>query len=87
MRRQILHDDQRLRLVEMVNSRHRARAGPALLPDQRMVLEERTLERQRPALADQPDIGQRLLGDDAADRAFDDEDQVQIAVSDLADGP
>ena len=57
-----------------------------LLPDQRMILEERTLERQWPALADQPDIGQRLLDDhrfSAVARADDSKDQVQVAVADL----
>src|SRR4029077_10272473 len=40
-----------------------------------------------PALADQPDIGQRLLQHDAAFGPFDDEHQVEIAVAHFADLP
>ncbi len=84
--RQILHDDQRLAFVEMIDRRHRARRS-RLLPGQRVVFEEGALQRQRPAVADQADIGQGLLDDGSSRGAFDDEDQVEIAVADLADLP
>ena len=86
VRRQILHDDQRLAFVEMIDRRHRARRA-RLLPGQRVVFEEGALQRQRPAVADEPHIGQRLLDDGGALVALDDEDQVQIAVADLAHLP
>ena len=86
MRRQVLHDDERLGFVEVVDLRHQA-GRARLLPGKRMVLEEGALERQRPALADQPHIGQRLLDDRSALVALDDEDQIEIAVADFTDVP
>src|SRR3954470_22672733 len=44
-------------------------------------------QRQRPALADQADIGQRLLHGDAAAAALDDENEIEIAVADFGDRP
>ena len=63
-RRQILHDDQRLAFIEMIDRRHRA-GRARLLPGQRVIFEEGALQRQRPAVADQADIGQGLLDDGA----------------------
>ena len=65
VRRQILHDDERLALVEVIDCGHAAGIARGL-PRQRVIFEERALQRQRPAFADQPHIGQRLLDDDAA---------------------
>ncbi len=84
--RQELHDDERLGLVEMQDLRHHA-GRPRLLPGQRVVFEEGALERQRPAVADEPHIGQRLLDHDRARRTLDDEDEVEVAVADLAHLP
>ena len=61
-----------------------ARAG---LVRQRQMFVVRTRQRQRPALADQAHIGQRLLDGDSAVAAAYDEDEIEIAVADLADGP
>ncbi|MNU03840.1 hypothetical protein D3C72_2480160 [compost metagenome] len=52
-----------------------------------MVFEERPLQGQRPALADEPDIGKRLLDDRSPLVAGDDEDEIEIAVADLLDLP
>ncbi len=83
---QVLHDDERLLLVEMEHGRHHA-GRALLLPAQSLIFEERAPERQRPALADQAEIGQRLLDDDRAAGPLDDEDEVQVAVADLAHVP
>ena len=64
----------------MVDRRCEPRRVAAVL-DQRLVLEEGALQRQRPAFADQPHIGQRLLHAEAAGRAAHQEDEVQIAVA------
>ena len=81
-RRHELHDDQRLVAVEVVDlgDRSGARGAPG---GQRVVLEPRALQRQRPAVADQADVGQRLLGDELAARAGEDEHEVEVAVADL----
>ena len=54
---------------------------------QRAIFEPAALERQRPGFSDETHIGQRLLDDDARGRPFDDEDEIEIAVADLADAP
>ena len=64
----------------MVDRGRQPRRVAAVL-DQRLVLEEGALQRQRPAFADQPHIGQRLLHREAAGRAAHQEDEVQIAVA------
>ena len=51
------------------------------------MLEEGAAHGQGPALADQPDIGQRLLQHHAAFGPFDHENQVEIAVAHFADLP
>src|SRR6185503_2990227 len=50
-------------------------------------LEERAPQRERPALADQAHVGERLFHHHAALGAFDDEDEVEVAVADLAHPP
>ena len=45
------------------------------------------LQRQRPRLAARSQIWQRLFDAYAALRAFDDEDQIEIAIADFADAP
>ena len=70
----------------MVDRRCEPRRVAAVL-DQRLVLEEGALQRQRPAFADQPHIGQRLLDAEAAGRAAHQEDEVQIAVAHLVHLP
>ena len=59
----------------------------AAVLDQRLVLEEGAVERQRPAFAHQPHIGQRLLDAEAAGRAAHQEDEVQIAVAHFLHAP
>ena len=59
----------------------------AAVLDQRLVLEERTVERQRPALAHQAHVWQRLLHAKPAGRAAHEKDEVQIAVADLVHSP
>ena len=84
--RQVLHDDERLDGVEMENLR--GTAGVArFLTHKRVILKERTLERQRPAIADEAHIGQGLLDDGRTAIAFDDEDEVEIAIADFAHFP
>src|SRR5690606_18394938 len=86
MRREKLHDDQRLLLVEMEDLRHLPRRAGGLTR-QRVIFEEGALERQRPAFADKADVRQRLLDDHAALGAVNDEYQVEIAVADFTDAP
>ena len=86
MRRQIFHGDERLGLVEMIDV-WRAAGIARRLPRQRVIFEERAFQRQRPALADEAHIGKRLFDDDAAARALDDEDEIEVAVADLAHAP
>jgi hypothetical protein len=86
VRCQILHDDQRLRLVEEENLRHHT-GSTRSLAHQRVVFEEGAFQRQRPALADKANIGQGLLDDRRAFAARDDEHEVEVAVADLLDGP
>ena len=86
MRAQILHDEERLRLVEMIDLGDAAGIARGLA-GQRLIFEERAFQRQRPTVADQAHVGQRLLDDDAAPRAFDDEHEIEIAVADFAHAP
>ena len=65
VRRKVFHDDHRLLAVEMEYLRHQARRVTRLF-DERVVLEPRSLERQRPGFADEAHIGQRLLDDETA---------------------
>lgn len=65
---------------------HQPRCQPGLMGE-RQTLIVRARQRQRPAFADQPHIRQRLLDGDAADPAAHDEDEIEIAVADLADRP
>ena len=44
-------------------------------------------QRQRPALADEPHVRQRLLDGYAARSPLDDEHEVEVAVADLTDRP
>src|SRR3712207_6943031 len=55
-----------------------------LFPYTTLFRSEGALEGQRPALADEAHIGQRLLHHEAAGRALHDEDEVEVAVADLA---
>ncbi len=77
VRCQILHDDQRLRLVEEENLRHHT-GSTRSLAHQRVVFEEGAFQRQRPALADKANIGQGLLDDRRAFAARDDEHEVEV---------
>ena len=86
VRLQQLHRRQHHGRVEMVDRGREPRRVAAVL-DQRLVLEEGALQRQRPAFADQPHIGQRLLDAEAAGRAAHQEDEVQIAVAHFVDAP
>ena len=81
---EIFHHDHRLRAVEVEHLRRQAGRVAGLL-GQRPIFEPATLERQRPGFADQPHVGQRLLDHDAVTRPLDDEDEIEIAVADLAD--
>ena len=71
-------------VVEDCRSEPRGMAG---LTDKGEMLEVRPREGQRPALANQADIGERLLDGNAAGRAAHLEDQIEIAVTDLLDSP
>ena len=51
------------------------------------MFEEGALQGHRPALADKTDIGQGLLDADPAGRPFDQENEIEVAVADLADLP
>jgi hypothetical protein len=86
MRRQEFHDDDRLGGIKMEDLRRLAGVAGALT-HQGIIFEERAFQRQRPGLADQPDIGQRLLDDHRAPRSPDNEYQIEIAVADLGDLP
>src|SRR5690606_20564865 len=87
MGREIFHDDQRLALVEMVDCGNGTLARPRLLAGQGVILEEGALQWQRPTLAHEAHIGQRLLDDGATLVALHDEDEVQITVADLTHVP
>lgn len=81
-----LHHRQRQGLVVMQQRRHEA--GRELgLPRQSEIFVMSPGQRQRPALADEADIGQRLLHGDAAAAALDDENEIEIAVADFGDRP
>ena len=54
---------------------------------QRQIFVVRARQRQRPALADEAHVRQRLLDGDAARVPLDDEHEVEVAVADLADRP
>lgn len=86
MRRKVLHHDHRLLAIEVEDLRRQARGVAALL-DERVVFEPRPLERQRPGFANEAHIGQRLLDHEPAGRPLDDEDEVEVAVADLAHAP
>ena len=86
MRRKVFHHDHRLLTIEVEDLRRQARRVAALL-DERVVFEPRPLERQRPGFADEAHIGQGLLDHDAAGRPLDDEDEIEVAVADLAHAP
>src|SRR5262249_43923345 len=85
-RRQALHDDGEERRIVMMDLGDPPADMPAMLAEAFM-FEEGALEPQRPALADHPNIGQRLLDADAAGWALDQEDEVEIAVADLGNPP
>ncbi len=70
----------------MKDRRHQPGRQPGLMGERQMFI-VRTRERQRPALADQAHIGQRLLDGDCAVLASYDEDEVEIAVAYFADRP
>ena len=86
MRLEQLHHDERQRLVVVQHRRHEAGRELRLLR-QGEIFVMGARQRQRPALADEAHVGQRLLHGDAALRALDDEDEVEIAVADLGDRP
>ena len=81
-----LHDDEGERLVVVQHGRHQTGRQPRLMRERQMFV-MRARQRQRPALADEPHVGQRLLDGDPAVRAPDDEHEVEVAVADLADRP
>ena len=86
VRRQLLHDEREQRRVVVVDVGRQAfhmRPGKLVVG----LLEIGALERHRPALAGCPDIGQRLFYADPAAGAVDQEDQIEVAVADLADSP
>ena len=86
MRLDQLHDDEREPLIVVQHGRHQAGRQPRLMR-QRQIFVMRARQRQRPAFADEPHIGQRLLDGDAARGPLDDEHEVEVAVADLADRP
>ena len=67
MRLDQLHDDEGERLVVVQHRRHQTGRQPGLMRE-RQIFVMRARQRQRPALADEPHIGQRLLDGDAARR-------------------
>lgn len=86
VRRQELHDDERLGFVEEIDLRHETGVTRCLAL-QGMIFEIGALQRQRPAFADKAHIGQRLLDDGSAPVAGDDEDQIEVAVADFLNAP
>jgi hypothetical protein len=80
------HDDERERLVVVQHRRHQSGRQPRLMR-QRQIFVMRARQRQRPALADEAHVRQRLLDGDAARGPLDDEHEVEVAVADLADRP
>ena len=86
MRRQVLHDDERLGFVEQDDFR-RQPGRAFVFSHERLTFEERAIQRQRPGFADQADVGQRLLNDHRPRGALDDEHQIEIPVADLGDAP
>ena len=83
---QQLHDYGRLARCEMIDFRHQAPHHMGLC-QQRLVLEMRAIQRQRPAFANQPHIGQCLFDANPASWSLDDKDEVEVAVADFAHGP
>ena len=81
-----LHGDERERLVVVKHRRHQTGRQPRLMHE-RQIFIVRARQRQRPALADQTHIGQRLLDGDSALAPLDDEHEIEVAVADLADRP
>jgi hypothetical protein len=86
VRLQQLHGDEGERLVMVEHRWHQLRHQAGLV-QQRQMFVVRTRQRQRPALADEAHIGQRLLDGNSAVAAAHDEDEIEIAVADFADGP
>ena len=86
MRLEQLHDDERKRLIVVEHGRHQSWRQPGLMR-QRQIFVMGARQRQRPALADQTHIGQRLLDGDSAFCPLDDEHEIEVAVADLADRP
>ena len=68
------------------HGRHQPGRQPRLMR-QRQIFVMRARQRQRPALADQPHVRQRLLDGDTARIPLDDEHEIEVAVADLADRP
>ncbi len=86
VRMEIFHYDHRLGAIEVENL-GRQSSRVSRLFGQRVIFEPAALQRQRPGFSDETHIGQRLLDDDARSRPFDNEDEIEIAVADLADAP
>ena len=83
---EVFHGDEGLDPVEVEDFRYRSRVA-VRLPDQRMVFEERAVERKRPALADKTHVGEGLLDDHAPRVSRHDEDEVEVPVPHFADRP
>ena len=82
---QVLHDDRGQRLVIVIHLRHPV-AGMFRLQHQCFRFDAVAIQRQRPAFADDPHIGQRLLDDYTVTARFSHTvDEVDIAVTDFAD--
>ena len=81
-----LHGDEGESLVVMKHRRNQTGRQPGLMHERQMFI-MRARERQRPALADQTHIGQRLLDGNSALRPLYDEHEVEVAVANLADRP
>ncbi len=86
MRLEQLHGDEGETLIVVQHRRHQAGRQPGLM-DQRQILVVRARQRQRPALADQSHIRQRLLDGNTARRSLDDEHEIEVAVADFTDRP
>ena len=86
MRLEQFHRCERKRRVVVERSRNQAWRQQGLVR-KRLIFIMGAREWQRPALADETHIGQRLLGGDPAHLPFDDEHEIEVAVADLADRP
>src|SRR6267142_5479122 len=82
MRLDQLHDDERKGLVVVKHRRHETGRQPRLMRE-RQIFIMRARQRQRPALADETYIGQRLLDGYSALAPLDDEYEIEVAVADL----